>query len=161
MENTLLKNTAPAILAFGTSALVLTVIGPPFSLWILAWVALVPFILICRPDVKVLPLIITAYLVSAVYWLGNLYWLAPVTTSGWIAFCLYTALLWPGLAFALRYCRIKKLPLFLTVPVLFVGAERLQGLFLGGFFWRFLAHSQYQNITLIQIADIFGAAGVS
>ncbi|MHC4075530.1 MAG: apolipoprotein N-acyltransferase, partial [Planctomycetota bacterium] len=55
----------------------------------------------------------------------------------------------------------KKLPLFLTVPVLFVGAERLQGLFLGGFFWRFLAHSQYENITLIQIADIFGAAGVS
>jgi len=45
--------------------------------------------------------------------------------------------------------------------VLFVGAERLQGFFLGGFFWRFLAHSQYANITLIQIADIFGAAGVS
>jgi len=45
--------------------------------------------------------------------------------------------------------------------VLFVGAERLQGLFLGGFLWRFLAHSQYANITLIQIADIFGAAGVS
>jgi len=37
----------------------------------------------------------------------------------------------------------------------------LQGLFLGGFFWRFLAHSQYANITLIQISDIFGAAGVS
>jgi len=52
-------------------------------------------------------------------------------------------------------------PLFLAVPLLFVGAERLQGLFLGGFFWRFLAHSQYHNISLIQIADIFGAAGVS
>jgi len=44
---------------------------------------------------------------------------------------------------------------------LFVAAERLQGLFLGGFFWRFLAHSQYQNITLIQTADIFGTAGLS
>jgi apolipoprotein N-acyltransferase len=52
-------------------------------------------------------------------------------------------------------------PLFLAVPVLVVGAERLQGVFWGGFFWRFLAHSQYANITLIQIADIFGAAGVS
>ncbi|MFA5238222.1 MAG: apolipoprotein N-acyltransferase, partial [Phycisphaerae bacterium] len=58
-------------------------------------------------------------------------------------------------------CREKKIPLFLAVPILIVGAERLQGLFLGGFFWRFLAHSQYENITLIQIADIFGAAGVS
>jgi apolipoprotein N-acyltransferase len=37
----------------------------------------------------------------------------------------------------------------------------MQGLFLGGFFWRFLAHSQFQNITIIQIADIFGAGGVS
>jgi len=27
--------------------------------------------------------------------------------------------------------------------------------------WRHLSHSQYANITLIQIADIFGAAGVS
>ena len=32
---------------------------------------------------------------------------------------------------------------------------------MGGFFWRFLAHSQYANIKLIQISDIFGAAGVS
>lgn len=74
---------------------------------------------------------------------------------------MYTALLWPTLAVCLRYCRGKKIPLVLAVPVLVVGAERLQGLFLGGFFWRFLAHSQYANITLIQIADIFGAAGVS
>ncbi len=42
-----------------------------------------------------------------------------------------------------------------------VCAERLQGFLLGGFFWRFPAHSQYANVTLIQIADIFGAAGVS
>ena len=74
---------------------------------------------------------------------------------------MYTALLWPMVAVCLRYCRRKKIPLVLAVPVLIVGAERLQGLFLGGFFWRFLAHSQYANITLIQIADIFGAAGVS
>ncbi len=51
--------------------------------------------------------------------------------------------------------------MFLASAVLVVGAERMQGLFLGGFFWRFLAHSQFQNITLIQIADIFGAGGVS
>jgi apolipoprotein N-acyltransferase len=51
--------------------------------------------------------------------------------------------------------------LFLAAGVLFVGAERLQGFFLGGFFWRFLAHSQYNNIALIQISDIFGAAGLS
>jgi apolipoprotein N-acyltransferase len=42
-----------------------------------------------------------------------------------------------------------------------VGIEQMQGLFLGGFYWNHLAHSQLTNTTLIQIADIFGAAGVS
>ena len=139
----------------------LTVIQPPISWAPLAWIVLVPFILACSPAVKTKHLALIAYLVSLCYWLGNLYWVYPVTLPGWLAFCFYMALLWPILAVALRYCREKKIPLFLAVPVLFVGAERLQGLFLGGFFWRFLAHSQYQNITLIQIADIFGAAGVS
>ena len=32
------------------------------------------------------------------YWLGNIYWMSFVTVVGWIAFCLYTALLWPLLA---------------------------------------------------------------
>jgi apolipoprotein N-acyltransferase len=148
-------------LAFVGSAVMLTVIQAPISWSGLAWVSLVPFILACWPEVKVKPLFLTAYLVSLCYWLGNLYWIYQVTWLGWLAFCMYTALLWPMVAVCLRYCRIKKIPLFLAAGVLFVGAERLQGLFLGGFFWRFLAHSQYANITLIQIADIFGAAGVS
>jgi len=143
------------------SALMLTVIQPPFSLSFLALFALVPFVLVCSPAAKPKPLALAAYMVSLIYWLANLYWVFPVTIIGWAAYCLYQALLWPILALALRYCRSKRIPLLLAVPVLFVGAERLQGFFLGGFFWRFLAHSQYQNIALIQIADIFGAAGVS
>ena len=156
-------------LLFALCAVMLTVIQTPspasggeFRIFpLLAWVALVPFILVCRPDIKPKSLAIPAYLVSLCYWLGNLYWMGYVTLIGWIAFCAYTAALWPIVALCLRWCKVKKFPLFLAVPVLFVGAERLQGLFLGGFFWRFLAHSQYENITLIQIADIFGAGGVS
>ncbi|MFQ6036061.1 MAG: apolipoprotein N-acyltransferase [Sedimentisphaerales bacterium] len=158
------KYLAPPLrrgLAFVASAAMLTVIQPPISWSFLAWVSLVPFILACSPQAKPKPLALVAYIVSLCYWLGNLYWVAPITLVGWAAFCLYVALLWPIVALCLRYCRIKKIPLFLAAGVLFVGAERLQGLFLGGFFWRFLAHSQYHNITIIQIADIFGAAGVS
>ncbi|MFZ0035754.1 MAG: apolipoprotein N-acyltransferase [Sedimentisphaerales bacterium] len=156
-----MKKNLLVLTAIVGSAVMLTVIQAPISWSGLAWVSLVPFILACSPDVKVKPLFLTAYLVSLCYWLGNLYWIYPVTPAGWLAFCIYTALLWPILAVCLRYCRGKKIPLVLAVPVLIVGAERLQGLFLGGFFWRFLAHSQYANITLIQIADVFGAAGVS
>jgi apolipoprotein N-acyltransferase len=151
----------PRVVAFAASGVMLTVIQAPISWSALAWVSLVPFVLACSPAARVVPLVLAAYLVSLCYWLGNLYWMEPVTRSGWLAFCLYTALLWPMLVICLRYCRIKKIPLFLAVPVLFVGAERLQGLFLGGFFWRFLAHSLYHKLEFIQIADIFGAAGVS
>ena len=154
-------NILLCFLAFACSALMLTVIQAPISWSALAWVSLVPFILACSPESRPKHLVPAAYVVSLCYWLGNLYWVSPITLAGWLAFCLYTAVLWPILALCLRYCRMKRMPLFLASGVLFVGAERLQGFLLGGFFWRFLAHSQYHNITLIQIADIFGAAGVS
>ena len=147
--------------AFAVSAVLLSLIHVPANISLLAWIAIVPFILACSPKTGLGILFSSCFVIATCYWLGNLYWIRPVTPLGWLAFCFYTALLWPVLAVALRFCRIKRIPLFLAVPVLFVGAERLQGLFLGGFFWRFLAHSQYANITLIQIADIFGAAGLS
>jgi len=143
------------------SAGMLTVIQPPVGWWPLAWVAMVPFVLACSPSVRARTLFVTAYIVSACYWLGNLYWIFPVTWLGWAAFCFYTAFLWPLLALCVRYCRAKGWPLFVVLAVLVVGSERLQGFLLGGFFWRFLAHSQYGNTELIQIADIFGAGGVS
>jgi apolipoprotein N-acyltransferase len=139
----------------------LTVIQPPIGWAFLAWVAWVPFILACSPNTHPCRLVKVTYVISLSYWLGNLYWVFPITIAGWLAFCFYTAFLWPILALCFRYCRIKRIPLFIATPVLIVGIERMQGLFLGGFFWRFLAHSQYQNTALIQIADIFGAGGVS
>ena len=141
--------------------MLLTVIQPILEWSVLAWVGYVPFILACRADVKFRYLFIISYLVGACYWLGNMYWLGFVTWSGWLVFCLYTGLLWPLLVVCFRFCSRKKIPLLLAAGVLIVGAERLQGFFLGGFYWRYLAHSQYANIKLIQIADIFGTAGVS
>ena len=149
------------LLMFVASAAMLTVIQAPINLALLAWVAYVPFIIACSPKAGTRQLIYVTFIISLLYWLGNLYWVAPITIIGWIAMCLYLAVLWPLLALCLRYCRKKKVPLFLASAVLIVGVEQMQGLFLGGFYWRFLAHSQYQNITIIQIADIFGAGGVS
>lgn len=148
-------------LPFAVSALLLSVIQAPVDWSFFAWVALVPFVLACAPRVRARSVFLAAYSVAFFYWLVNLYWLAPITVLGWIAMCLYIGLLWPLLALALRFCRSKRVPLFLAVPVLVVGAERLQGFPLGGFYWRLLGHSQYSSITLIQIADIFGAGGVS
>jgi len=110
---------------------------------------------------KIWPTLLAAYIISLVYWLGNLYWLAIVTIPGWFLFCVYIAVYWPILAICLRYCVQRKIPLWFALPILIVGAEAFQGLFFRGFGWRYLGHSQYENITILQVADIFGAAGVS
>jgi len=143
------------------SAVLLTVIQPPFELAPLAWVSFVPFILACSPGAEPRRLAVAAYAVSLAYWLANLYWVAPITIAGWVAFAVYTALLWPVLALGLHFCRARRVPLFLAAAVLVTGIERMQGLFLGRFPWRLLAHSQYRNITIIQMSDIFGAGGLS
>lgn len=161
MKKPEIKNYLGPVLLFAVAAVLLSIIQPPIGLSIFAWIAYVPFILACSPQVRFKTLIVSAYIVSLFYWLINLYWIYLVTIVGWFAFCAYTALLWPLLAVAIRFCRAKKLPLFLTAAILVVGAERLQGFVLGGFLWRHLSHSQYANIILIQIADIFGAAGLS
>ena len=158
-----MKNRTHLLLAllFLASALLQTVIQVPLGWSFWAWVAFVPFVLACGPQVTGRRVGLTAYGVGFVYWLVNLYWITPITILGWIVLCLYMAVFWLLLALAVRFCRSKGVPLFLAFPVLLVGVERLYGFPLGGFYWRFLGHSQYANIPLIQIADLVGAAGVS
>ncbi len=150
-------------LPFLASAAMLTVIQAPINFSFLAWISYAPFIAAAyyTKDVRARRMFFVTFITGTFYWLGNLYWIFPITIAGWLILCAYTALLWPLLYFTLRFCIRKRVPLFLASAILIVGIERMQGLFLGGFFWRFLAHSQYQNTTIIQIADIFGAAGVS
>ena len=146
---------------FVLSAILLTIIQPPFGIAFLAWIVLVPFVIGALLTEKIWPTILAAYIISLLYWLGNLYWLILVTIPGGIAFCIYMALYWPILVMCLRYCRLRKIPLWFSLPILIVGAETFQGLCFRGFGWRYLGHSQYANITIIQIADIFGVAGIS
>ena len=143
------------------SAALLSVIQAPVDWSFLAWAAMVPFALACRPEVRPRTLALVAMLVGTIYWLATIYWIAPITVAGWLAMGIYLAVLWPLLALAIRSCRARNIPLALALPILVVGAERLQGFPLGGFFWRLLGHSQYANLALIQIADLFGVAGVS
>lgn len=161
LENKRFKNSAHLLAAFGATAVLLSVIQPPWEFSALAWIAFVPLLVVCSPQEKARRLALVGYIVCLLYWLGNLGWLVPVTIAGWLVFCVYTAVLWPVLALSVRWCRGKGVPLFVAAPVLIVGIERLQGFGLGGFLWRLLGHSQYRNTEIIQISDIFGAGGVS
>lgn len=154
-------STSFVCLGVGLSVFCLTVIQPPCHWYGLAWIAWVPFILACATARSFKTLMVTSLVFSAAYWLINLHWIGPITPPGWIALGLYLALGWPITALILRFCVQRKIALWVACPIVLVGAEALQGIPVGPFYWRFLAHSQYQQLTLIQIADIVGASGVS
>lgn len=159
-----MKDRKPVIVAaalFVISGLMLTVIQAPIDWSLFAWVALVPFAMACSPQMRVRRFVALSLAVGFVYWLANLYWITPITLIGWTVMAFYLAWFWPLVAVAVRFCRARGIPLFLALPVIVVGAERLQGFPMGGFYWRFLGHSQYESLAVIQIADLFGAAGVS
>jgi apolipoprotein N-acyltransferase len=143
------------------SALLLTFCQAPWGLSFLAWFALVGFVIVCKPQISKKTLILAAYIVSFFYWMGNLYWIIPITGPGYVCFAMWQALYWPLLALGVRYLRAKNWPMMIALPILFVGAESIQSFLFTGFNWYFLAHSQYANTTLIQIADLFGTFGIS
>lgn len=142
-------------------ALLLTVIQPPIGWSFLAWVAWTPFVLACSPQKSARSVALAAFSVGFLYWLVNLYWIQPITTIGWLGMGLYLSLYWGLPALAVRRVRGTRIPLFVTLPILLVGWERAQGFPLGGFFWRFLGHSQYEQLAMIQVSDLVGVAGVS
>jgi len=154
------KNILP-IFCFILSAILLTVIQPPYCVSFLAWIALVPFVLGVLTNNKIRPILLWSYIISLIYWLLNVYWLMQVTMPGWLTLCIYMAFYWPVLVLCLRFCCERKMPLWFSLPILIIGTEALQGVFFKGFGYLMLGHSQFRNIAIIQIADIFGAAGVS
>ncbi len=156
------KQVAGAAAGFGITAALLTLIQSPFSLGYLAWIAWVPFVWVCDSTQPTRRLISLSFLISSIYWLGNVYWIAYVTIPAYILFCLYLALYWPILVWGFRYLHGRwQMPYFIAVPLMVLGSEAWQGILITGFDWRLLAHSQYGNFNLIQIADIFGATGIS
>ncbi|NLH16731.1 MAG: apolipoprotein N-acyltransferase [Phycisphaerae bacterium] len=158
------RNLPPwmALAGLGLSAAILTVIQSPIGWGWLAWVAWVPFVWVCDSGQSTRRLVWLSFGVSAVYWLANLYWIGYVTVPAYILFCLYLALYWPILVWGFRYLHGQwGLPYFVCTPLLILGAEAWQGILITGFDWRLLAHSQYGNWALIQIADLVGVTGIS
>jgi apolipoprotein N-acyltransferase len=135
---------------------------PPVNWWLLAYVALVPW-LVCVCTAKRSRLV---YLISFLFGVGffhiNVSWLYAVTPPGYFALCTYYALFFPLAAWPIRHMYLRHgVSVALTAPVAWVATEYLRSIAVLGFPWLLLAHTQYQNLTVIQISDLVGAYGVS
>lgn len=149
--------------AFSLATLVLmSLIFAPINAWPLAFVCLVPWMVVavgCRTAGRVL---VWSYLWAAVFFLFNMRWLYPATDAGYVALSLYLAAYFPILAATVRHAaRRRRWPLALAFPIAWVGCEMIRAVVFTGFPWFFLSHSLAPVKVLIQTSDLVGAYGVS
>ncbi len=168
MKTPLKNNT---ILLPALSGFLLTLTQPSFSWSLIAWVGLVPFLLSIRGTSRK-----TSFLQGITfglfYFMGTQYWIyhslyrygnIPLVPSLIIVLllCLYESLYTGLFSLIIPLALKRRIPMVLAAPVLWTALEYLRGKALTGFPWSLLGYSQYQNLPVIQIADITGIYGVS
>ena len=165
-HDTEIRNRAYAVL----SGLMLTFSFPPFHAPWLAWVALVPLLRAItgqsgRESFLLGMIAGCAHYLTLIYWVvvvlghyGGLPWFASAGVL--LLFVLYLALylgVFARLARVLQGVRFQ----FLSIASLWVGLELVRANFLTGFPWCLLGHSQYTQLSLIQVSDVVGVYGIS
>lgn len=143
------------------SAILLILSFPNFNIEFLAWFALVP-LFFAIDSKKTSGAFALSYICGFLFFLGTTYWLIHVTLPGMIAVALYLALYFGLFGLIVSHSqKLKTCHLLIFVPAAWVALELARSHFLTGFGWNLLAHSQSYTPVVIQIADIFGAYGVS
>jgi len=156
-----LRRRITILLLNALTVVLLTVSFAPFDCWYLAYVALIPWLLALRGGQTFRPSLLWPWLAGGVFWVVSLYWLWPITVVGYLALVVYLSLYWLVAAAVLRAALRRDWPMWLVLPVVWVGLEYARAYVISGFPWFYLAHSQYTRTWLIQIADLTGQYGVS
>jgi len=145
----------------GLTVLAFSAIFPPVDWTFLAFVALVPWLIVVQQATQRAQLAISFFAGLASCLINSL-WGLPITIPGYISMSIYLALYWPVLGFMIqRLQRRWSVPFFLAVPLVWVAGEYVRSWLVTGFPWFFLGHSQASNPIMIQIADLGGAYAVS
>ena len=147
------------------SGLLLWTSFPPLEWHALAWVALAPLFWVVTLREARFKAYLAAWLGGLVFWLLALEWLRMLEVggwTGWVVMSLVFSCWWPLFVAIARLAIFRlRLPLMMAAPIIWVGLEYGRAYFLSGFPWYYLAHSQFRNLYLIQIADIASSLGIS
>ncbi len=155
------------------SLLLLSLIFEPIGWWPLAFVCLVPWLLLAGGASLAPRVYFHSYLLGLAFFLINMRWLHTSTATvipnlpfrigwGYLAFSAYLAAYFPVVAIPLRHVvRRRRWPLALALPIVWTGSEMLRAVVISGFPWFFLSHSLHDVLPLIQVSDLVGAYGVT
>ncbi len=153
------------------SGLMLTLAFPNTGWYLLAFFALVPWMISIK-TLSVKESITSAFFMGMTHYLTLIYWIIPtvhvygqlhivLATATLVLLCLYLSI-YPALfAFLFKkFANTSFLTPFLTAA-LWTGLEYIRAHALTGFAWGALGYSQYTNLHILQIADFSGVFGVS
>ncbi len=155
-----------SILASLLSAVLLVLAFPPYDFSWLVWIALVPLLVAGTGRNPILGFLLW-FLFGVAFFTGIFRWIFEVPGYRFHHHFFIGLYLGPlvgvfGLASSLITKRLGIMWAYLAAPFLWTSLEYVRAnLFFLSLPWAFLAHSQYQNLALIQIASICGAYGVS
>lgn len=157
-----------AVLASGVA---LALAFPDLEAWPLAWVALVPLLVVTHA---------TRLRVAAGYgWLGglafflvSLYWIpdtisnftsiSPLTATGlWVLMAAAAAYSFALFAVVVEALAARGASRVVTAPLVWVVVEWMRTFVIAGFPWNSLGYSQIEETVLVQIADLTSVYGIS
>jgi len=143
------------------SAVLLRLAFPVPGWFPLAWVALVPWLVVLRHSAWRGRLAAGLVTGMAFGWMA-VSWQFVVTIVGGFMLGGYVGTYFVVFGLLLRPVTERlKVPFVVAVPVLWVGLEQLRGVLFSGFPWAYVAHSQQPFTAIIQVSDLFGALAVS
>jgi apolipoprotein N-acyltransferase len=169
------------------SVAMLTFSFAPFYQVYLAWIGLVPWLLVLRRIRSQWKAFFWFWLAGIAFFIANMWWLVYVTAPGMVALMALLGLFWGVAAVVIRGLRLldpysradptatievaepqpkvwRVTAAVLLIPAVWVSLEWVRGNYpFNGLPWLFLGQSQSPSATLLlcQIADITGVYGVS
>ncbi len=158
---------SPAWLLALIGAVLLWLSQPPVGWPLVAWFALVPWLLLATRDNVGRRDMLWLYLANVGHWgltMQGLRHAHPAMYATWIVFAFYLGCY--GFMFVVlvrdRY-RGKRfgIPLWIWIPVIGTGLECIRNYLLTGISAAMLGHSQATVPTIVQVADAFGSYGIT
>lgn len=170
------------LLALASAAL-LDLSFAPFNQFYLAYVALVPLLIVVRYSRSAWTAFFWGWVGGVMFFDANMWWLAYVTGPGLAALMAVLGLYWGAVAAIVRGTRLLEpkglwqrgasqpdqapcqwamISSVLLIATAWTALEWLRGTWpLGGLAWAYVGHSQSPFLHLCQVADITGVFGVS
>ncbi len=139
---------------------------PPADLWLLAWLAPLPWLsLVRRQTLGGRRPWLAVWCGGLAYWLPAVHWLRlphPATAIGWVVLSCYLACFLPMFLWSARQLvHHWRWPLVPAAAAAWIACEQVRGSFLGGFTLAGLGHTQWRWIGFIQAADLAGEVGLA